>query len=79
MSAACDRIEALARNLLAQKAAFTRRDLAVNGADLVALGVPRGPAVGALLETLLDEVMSGQTPNDRAALLERAGKCAFGA
>lgn len=78
-AAACDRLEALARNLLAQKAAFTRRDLAVNGADLVALGVPRGPAVGALLETLLDEVMSGQTPNDRAALLERAGKCAFGA
>lgn len=71
-AAACDKIEARARALLAQKAVFSRKDLAINGADLLTLGVPRGTAVGALLETLLDEVTSGQTPNDRAVLLDRA-------
>ncbi len=58
--------------LLAQKPCFTLRDLAVRGDDLAALGIPRGPALGACLNELLEQVMDGSVPNDRDALLGQA-------
>lgn len=71
-AAACDRLEALARALLAKEACFSLKDLAVNGSDLLALGVPKGPAVGAALNALLEAVLGGELPNEREALLEAA-------
>lgn len=46
--------------------------LAVNGRDLLALGVPAGPAVGRTLAALLDQVVDGALPNERQALLDAA-------
>lgn len=43
--------------------------LAVNGRDLLALGVRPGPAVGRLLSAALEQVVEEKLPNDRAALL----------
>jgi len=71
-AAACDRMEARARALLAQKAPFSLKDLAVNGNDLLALGFPRGPMIGQTLNAILDSVLSGELPNEKAALLEAA-------
>ena len=71
-TAACDRIESLARELLAQPPCFTVRDLAVNGGDLMALGVPEGPGIGKILNALLEAVLNGELPNEREALLEAA-------
>lgn len=48
------------------------RALAVNGSDLLALGVPPGKAVGAALSALLSEVVDGTLENAREALLSRA-------
>ncbi len=45
------------------------RQLAVDGHDLMAAGVPAGSAVGAALERLLDKVVEGELPNERQALL----------
>ncbi|MBR6120179.1 MAG: HD domain-containing protein [Oscillospiraceae bacterium] len=73
-AAACDRFEARARELLAQKAPFSLKDLAVNGNDLLELGFPRGPELGAALKALLEAVLEGSLPNEKAALLEAAGK-----
>ena len=42
--------------------------LAVNGRDLMALGIT-GPDVGRTLKTLLDKVVSEELPNEREALL----------
>lgn len=67
-----DRIEAIAQTLLAQEDCFCLKDLAVKGTDILALGVPAGKQVGVLLQTLLDEVLSGRLPNDRAVLIEKA-------
>ena len=61
--------EAILNRLLAEDACFSLRQLAVNGNDLKALGL-RGPAVGRTLETLLNRVVDGELPNERAALLE---------
>lgn len=57
--------------LLAEDACFSLKQLAVNGRDLLALGLS-GPAVGAALEGLLGKVMDGALPNDREALLAYA-------
>lgn len=46
--------------------------LAVNGRDLMAVGIPAGRGLRCVLETLLDEVMQETLPNDRTALLKRA-------
>ena len=68
-----DRGEAILEELLAKEQCFSLRQLAVNGRDLMNLGL-RGRAVGQMLEGLLDEVVDGQLPNDREALLHRAGE-----
>lgn len=57
---------------LAKTGCYAMRQLAVNGADLMAAGIPAGPGVGATLQTLLTAVMEGRLPNEREALLEAA-------
>lgn len=67
----CDRIAALLKELLAENACFTLRDLAVNGRDLMALGYT-GRDIGLQLNALLEQVVEGTLPNDRTALLNAA-------
>ncbi len=63
--------------LLAEPApCFSVRSLAVNGRDILALGVEKGPAVGRILEGLLTSVLEGETPNEREALLKKAAALA---
>ena len=57
-----------------EDACLTLRDLAVDGADLIALGYAPGKALGACLQRLLDQVVDEILPNEKAALLEAAGK-----
>ena len=47
------------------------KELAVNGADLTALGA-HGKQIGAVLSALLTEVTEGRLPNERGALLSAA-------
>ena len=44
--------------------------LAVNGRDLMAAGIPAGPGLRRTLEALLDAVVRGQLPNERQRLLD---------
>ena len=48
---------------------YRTRDLAVDGGDLIALGMEPGPQMGAFLEDLLEAVMAGDLPNERESLL----------
>ena len=48
--------------------------LAVNGRDLMAAGIPAGPGLRRTLEALLDAVIRGQLPNERQCLLDAAGQ-----
>ena len=48
--------------------------LAVNGRDLMAAGIPVGPGLRRTLEALLDAVVRGQLPNERQCLLDAAGQ-----
>ena len=48
------------------------RDLAIDGADLIAAGIPEGRELGRVLDVLLGEVVDNPSRNDRALLLARA-------
>ncbi len=63
-----DALETLLQSVLDQEECFSLRQLAVNGDDLLALGY-RGKAVGEALQFLLDQVLDGAAPNEKAALL----------
>jgi tRNA nucleotidyltransferase (CCA-adding enzyme) len=49
------------------------KDLAVNGQDMMALGL-KGKDIGAMLEKLLQMVLEEQLPNEKTALLQAAKK-----
>ena len=66
-----DRAEAILDQLLAEGACVSLGQLAVNGRDLLAMGLS-GPAVGRALRALLDAVLEERLPNERAALLAAA-------
>lgn len=55
--------------VLAGGECFSLGQLALRGNDLTALGM-KGPAVGAVLKELLEQVIDEKLPNDRAVLLE---------
>ena len=52
--------------------AYRVGDLAVDGADLLALGFHEGPELGRVLRSLLDDVIEEPALYTREALLERA-------
>lgn len=65
-------LEENARTIAASGACLSLRDLAVNGNDLMAIGIPRGPGVGEMLGKLMQGVVTQQLPNTREALLDTA-------
>ncbi len=72
---ALQRLQALGENIdmaIREAQCFTVRDLAVNGNDLIALGVPAGKEVGRLLALLLDAVLEEPSMNERENLLRIA-------
>ena len=58
----------LLEEIRAENACLTLKDLAVNGRDLMALGM-KGREVGQMLERLLEEVLEDRLPNEKTALL----------
>lgn len=58
--------------LLAEKPCVTLKALAIRGDDLLRAGCPKGRTVGICLERLLEQVMAGEIPNEREALLDAA-------
>ena len=63
-----------AETLTAQNACCRVSQLAVNGRDLMAAGVAPGPGLRRVLEALLEEVITGRLPNEKAELLAFAAK-----
>lgn len=68
-----DKAEAILDRLLEEDACFSLKQMAVNGKDLTDMGF-FGPAVGRVLNALLERVVNGELPNERKALLEAARK-----
>lgn len=58
--------------IFANNEPLTLRDLAVSGADLIALGFPPGPEMGKVLDMLLDRVINNPKINKKEMLIKIA-------
>ena len=61
-------------DVIKQQQCFSLKDLAVNGGDLMNLGMTEGVMVGAVLNKLMDNVIDGHIENDKIKLLETADR-----
>ena len=64
-------IRAILEEIRQEESCLTLKDLAVNGHDLMALGIT-GKDIGLTLNRLLEQVMDEEIPNEKAALLQAA-------
>lgn len=65
-----DALRSTAKRIIAEGECFSLASLAINGRDLISLGVQPGKQMGELLNELLMAVTDGVLSNDRAALTE---------
>jgi tRNA nucleotidyltransferase (CCA-adding enzyme) len=65
-----DRFVNLVNILLKEEPILTLRNLAVNGHDLISVGIT-GKKIGEILNILLDEVLIDSTKNNKGYLLRR--------
>ena len=69
-----DAVEETAHKILSEKACFSLSDLAVNGNDLIAIGIPKGKMIGKILNELLESVIENKMPNDKSELMRKAAE-----
>ena len=77
ISGSCDRrmldhLEERIENELEKANALSVKDLAIDGNDLIGVGIPRGPMIGKILSLLLEEVLELPSLNRRDYLLPKA-------
>ena len=65
------RLRQILQKLDAEEGRLTLRSLAVNGNDLLALGM-QGKEIGSCLAWLLEQVLSGELENEKTALIQAA-------
>lgn len=66
-----DRIE----SILSKDHAFSLKDLALNGNDLIKAGIPAGPTTGLVLKELFEAVLDDPELNEKSRLTEIAVAC----
>lgn len=66
----CDAVREIALEIIAEAQCFTLKDLAINGKDLLELGIPEGKEIGMLLNKILSLVIDGELPNERDEIME---------
>ena len=65
-----DKAEEILNGIIEQSQAFSIKDLAINGNDLIALGIEKGKNIGLLLNNLLQLVIDEKIENTKESLLE---------
>ena len=64
-----DEFHRLSAEIVEKEECFSLKNLAVSGADLISAGFEPGPEMGKILENLLEKVIEGEIPNEKAKLL----------
>ena len=76
-SAACEMLLEFKERIEQQKnanSALSLKDLAINGKDLISIGIPAGKQLGQILNELFEAVLEDPALNNREKLLEIAEK-----
>lgn len=69
-----DDLENAYKEVLEKHHCVNKKDLSVNGRDLIAMGMKPGEEMGVVLDLLFDLVLNDPKLNEREKLLERANK-----
>ncbi|MBR6529091.1 MAG: HD domain-containing protein [Firmicutes bacterium] len=69
-----DLLKRIAEEIIDEEQCFSAKDLAINGKDLIEMGMKPGKEIGEMLAALLEAVIEEIIPNDRAELLKFAQK-----
>ncbi len=67
-----NQIEETIDKVIANNECFSLEKLAVNGTDLIALGIPKGRVIGEILNDLLNYVIDNKISNNKDKLLSKA-------
>jgi hypothetical protein len=67
-NAVYDKLEEIARQIIEENQCFSLKDLAVNGKDMITLGL-KGKYIGLALDELLKAVIEERCSNDKESLL----------
>ena len=65
-------IPRIVERLREENACLSLKDLKIGGEDLIAMGIPKGKEIGRILNALLEQVLDGELPNERKALMDAA-------
>jgi tRNA nucleotidyltransferase (CCA-adding enzyme) len=65
-------IKLVAKEIIKTQQCFTIKDLAINGHDIIALGVKPSPKIGEILDYILAKVVDEEIENDHDILIEEA-------
>jgi tRNA nucleotidyltransferase (CCA-adding enzyme) len=65
-----ERIKIILEDILRTQDCFTKKDLALNGTDLINIGYPEGKEIGLILNYLLEKVLDNPELNTREKLIE---------
>ena len=69
-----DSVAEVYKKIIENNAPLCIKDLAVNGNDLIALGIEKGPKIGQILNRLLDIVLENPEENKKELLLSYVDK-----
>ena len=69
-----DQLENVINKVLESSQCFSLKQLAINGNDLIAMGIPPSVEMGRILNSLLDMVINGEIPNEKAVLMDTISK-----
>lgn len=64
-----DELEKIYKEIIEEKQCFSLKDLAVNGNDLIQVGIPKGKEIGVTLNKLLEKVIDEPELNKKEILL----------
>lgn len=73
---AIDQFEALYDRIMEKQVCVQKKDLALNGKDLLDIGIPQGKKVGEILDLLFAQVIEEPAKNTREELLAEAKRLA---
>lgn len=67
-------IRRIASDIMNEQQCFQIKDLAINGHDVIGLGIEAGPTVGKVINHLLDMVLDEEIENDHESLMNEAAR-----